>query len=151
MSELLDSLKAVVDPALEAEMTSLAESYLDGFQYTLKASNEHARPAVTGHLKKAAQYKWKAVRADDEATRRAYAEGVADEMASVKTILKSEFVAVTEEQAATFTAGFERALAAVGSAAKGIITTLGPALVSGAIKGFTGGDGFDPSSIFPGA
>jgi hypothetical protein len=151
VSDLLDSLKGVVDPALTAEMGKLADSYLDGFGDMFAGANAHVRPAVQAHLAKAASYKLKAVQASDAGMRYAYVEGVADELAAAKTVLVSEATAISVEQAATFAAGFGRVLEAVGSAAKGLISVVGAALVSGAIQGLTGGDGFDPSSIFPGA
>ncbi len=151
MSELLDSLLDATRPQLEATMRGLGDDYLGGFQDIVEGANAHVRPAVLAHLNKAAEYKWKAINADEELVRRQYAEGVQDELASAKTILVSEGVAVTEEQASTFVAGFSKVLSAVGSAAKGLISTIGSALVSGAIKGLTGGDGLDLSKIFPGA
>lgn len=153
MSELLNSLLDATKPQLETTIQGLADDYLGGFQDMVEGANAHVRPAVLGHLKKAAQYKWKAINSDDETTRRQYVEGVQDELASAKTVLKSEGVAISEEQAATFAAGFSKVLDAVGSVAKGLVTTLGSALVSGAIKGITGGGGgsLDLSGIFPGA
>lgn len=153
MSELLDSLLDVAKPQLEETIKGLADDYLGGFQDMVEGANSHVRPAVLGHLQQAAEYKWRAINSDDDNVRRQYAEGVQDELASAKTVLKSEGVAITEELAATFTAGFGKVLDAVGSVAKGLVVTLGSALVSGAIKGITGGEGgsLDLSGVFPGA
>lgn len=147
MSELLDSLKGAVDPALTDYLGAIGKNYMD----EVLAGGSAASPAILAHLDKAAEYKLKAISESDEATRRAYVDGIADELASAKTIAVSEGVALSEEAAATFVAGFKAVLGTVGSVAKGVITTVGSALVSGAIKGLTGGGGFDPSSIFPGA
>jgi len=150
--ELLNSVMDAARPALEKEVEGMADNYMDGFKGMLDGANAHVRPAVQKHLAKAAKYRWKAIQSDDEADRRAYVEGAADELASAKTILVSEAVAVSEEQAATFLAGFERVLSAAGSAAKAAIGAVVSGLVSGAIKSLTGGgDGPDLSSIFPGA
>jgi hypothetical protein len=150
VTTLEEQVKMIALPALADEMTGLADDYVAGFKAQFDAANATAKPAILAHLKKAAEYKIKAVQEADAETRRAYVEGVADELASAKTIALSEGVAQTEEAAASFAAGFEAVLSAVGKAAKGLISTVGSAIVSGAISGLTGGDGFDPSGIFPG-
>ena len=153
--ELLNSFTTTAEGALKSEMGKLSDDYLAGFQSMFDGINQKVLPLVQAHLAKAADYKLAALLAPEEDVRRAYVEGVADELASAKTVLVSEAVAISEEQAATFAAGFDRVLSAVGSVAKSLIVEVGGALVSGAIKGLTGGlvggGGLDPSSIFPGA
>lgn len=151
--ELLKSVMDAARPALEKEIQTLAATYMDGFGDMLKASEGAVKSAVMEHMAKAAGYRWKAINADDEDTRRAYIEGAADELASAKTVLVSDAVAVSLEQAETFLAGFERAMTAVGSVAKGAISAIVSALASGAIAGIMGGGDGSPdlSSIFPGA
>ncbi len=147
MSDPLESVMSAAAPALEAEMKGLAKNYLAGFEEMLGGENEHVKPLVQAHLEKAANYKWKAINADDEETRRAYAEGVVDELAAAKTVLISEATAISEELARTFTAGFDQVLAAVGSAAKAILGVV----ISSLVKSVTGGTSIDLSSVFPGA
>lgn len=132
-------------------MRGLADSYLTGFQDMLQGENEHVKPLVQKHLAKAADYKWKAINTNDETTRRQYAEGVADELASAKTVLVSEATAVSEEQAQTFAAGFDRVLSAVVSVGKTILSVIVGGIADGLIKSVTGGAGIDLSSVFPGA
>ncbi len=150
-TELIDSLMGAAAPRLGMQFKGLAGEFLDGLQDTVAGLEGPVREKVQGHLEKAAEFRYKAIQQKAEDVRRAYVEGSVDELHRAKTVLVSEAVAISEEQAGTITAAFGKALDFVGSAAKGLITVIVSGLASGAIKGLTGGDGPDLSSIFPGA
>lgn len=153
---LLDDVVSAAKPSLEGLMQDLPAQYLAGLEGTMEGLTGPVKDRVLAHMGLAAEFKFKAIQEADETNRRAYVDGAADEIRQAKTILTSELVAVTNEQAETFAAGFATVLSAVGSAAKAAIGAIASGIASGAISGLVGGagggeGGLDLGSVFPGA
>jgi len=152
MSGTVDSIRAVAMPQLETLASDLADTFLDGFKDHLAEADAAARGRVQDILKEGANFKLKAMTAEDQLMAREYAEAVETTVRRVKTILLAERLVAEESAAALIAAGFSKALSVLGDVAVGIIKTVASGLVSGAIAGLTGGEGggsFDPSDIFP--
>jgi len=154
MSDLVTSLQAETIPALTTLGSDLADDFLGGMQEILANADQAARDKVAGLIKEGFAFKAKALGAETVELARDYAEAVEKTQRRVKTVLLAESIVAQESTAALIADLFGKAMSALGTIAKGLITTIASGIVKGAIAGVVGGeggDGFDPSAIFPNA
>lgn len=148
MSNDFSSLLAATAGPLEAAGDALVDRFLGDVAHLIdgaKATGSRMEAA----LKDAKSFQLKAMRADTQELAREYAEAVETALRRVKTLALSEGVVAEEATAAMLAAGFKSVLGTLADVGVGLVKAVASGIVSGTIKGFTGGAGFDPSSVFP--
>ncbi len=151
MSEILESVRSLVDPKLRDLFVSLPDEFVEGVK-------EHIQGGLADRLKDAladaAELRYLALTAADQDTARQYSEGVETALRRVKVMVIAEKIVATEAIGNLLVDGFMAALDAAASVGKTLLTTIVAGLAQGVGKGFVSGDGgggFDPASLFPGA
>ena len=151
MSEIADSVRSLADPKLKDLFDSLPGEFVAGVK-------EHIQGGLADRLKDAladaAELRYLALIAEDQATSRQYAEGVETALRRVKVMVIAEKIVASEAIGNLLLDGFMAALDAAASVGKALLATIVKGLVEGVVKGVVGGDGgggFDPASLFPGS
>jgi len=152
MADFATTLQAETVPAITDLGEGLADDFLGGMKAVLDDADEAARAKVADLVKEGFRFKAKALTADTPELAREYADAVEKVQRRVQTVLLAESIVAQEQTAALVADLLGKAMGALGTIAKGLITTIASGLAKGVISGIVGGeggDGFDPSSIFP--
>lgn len=150
VSEVATKVLRIGVSVMEQTMNDLADNFLGGMKDAIGDLPAEVGPKLQARLKKAAEYKINAMKAADQTTRDQYLQGVKDELARAKTILVSEAVVVSNEAAEVFLSGFGQVMESVAQVGKTLLSAVAAAAVQGLVSGVAGGEGFDPSGVFPG-
>lgn len=151
MSDLAKIVETSAEDALGALASDLSSDFVDGMKSILESAPKAARDKVEGLIRDGFHFKKAAITAKNQADAREYADAAAAVQRRIKTVLLAEVVVAHDSTAALASDLFGKALDGLGTIAKGLVSTIAAGLAKGAVAGLTGegGDGFDPSSIFP--
>lgn len=145
--DVIEQVLAIGQPKLEELGNALLARLIDQSGDYLDSAKARS-PAIMSAMRDAKTFKLKALTSRDAGEAREWAAAVTTAIRRVKVLVKAEAVVVSDEAAEWFAYALAQALEVLADVGKTLLREVASGLISGALAGLTGGDGFDPSEMF---